>query len=140
MYVASNIGFLSQSLQEKGTLYYSDLKTLRSVAWKLSGGPSRVLDFRIEFVNTALPSIRPTSWRVILLDGKPRLASVMNRVLTYSGDWEPGLGGAPREVQVVVTGCSRGLVTEIAKRHAPVHGDMLSAEGTIMKWVSGLKL
>ena len=61
MSLASNIAFLSQSLQEKGTLYYSDLKTLRLAAWKLSGRHSRLLDFWTEVFDTALPSTRPTS-------------------------------------------------------------------------------
>ena len=94
----------------------------------------------MEAVGTALLSTRPTSRRVILFDDKPSLASVMNRVSTHSGDWEPSLGGALREIQVGVTKCSRGLVTAIAKSHALVQGIMLSAEGTIRKWVSSLKL
>ena len=62
MSLANNIAFLSQSLQEKGTLYSEDLKTLRLAAWKLSGGPSsRVLDFQMEVFGTALPFTRPTS-------------------------------------------------------------------------------
>ena len=42
----------------------------------------------------------------MLFDDKPSLAGVMNRVSTHSVDWEPGLGGDPREVQVGVTECS----------------------------------
>ena len=82
MSLASYIAFLSQSLQEKGMLYYSDLKTLRLVAWKLSGRPSRVLYFQMEVFSRALPSTRPTLRRVMLLDGKPRLTGVMNWVST----------------------------------------------------------
>jgi len=37
---------LSQRLAQKGTLYHSDLKTLKLAAWKLSGTPSRVLAFQ----------------------------------------------------------------------------------------------
>ena len=99
MSLANNIAFLSQSLQEKGTLYYSHLKTLRLTAWKLSGGPSRVLDFWTEVFSTALPSTRRTSRRVMLLEGKPRLTGF---------DPIQGLGGAPREVQIVATEYSRG--------------------------------
>ena len=131
MSLASNIAFLSQSLQEKGALYYSDLKALRWAAWKLIEGPSRVLDFPMEVVGTALPSTRPTSRRVMLFDDKLTLAGVMNRVSTHSGDWEPGLGGAPREIQVVVTECSWGLVMAIAKRHALVQCVMLVRKGLL---------
>ena len=34
-----NMDLLSGSLQEKGMLFHSDLKTLRLAAWKLSGIP-----------------------------------------------------------------------------------------------------
>ena len=36
-----NMDLLSQSLQEKGMLFHSNLNTLRLAAWKLSGRPAR---------------------------------------------------------------------------------------------------
>ena len=64
-----NVDLLSRSLQAKGMLYHSDLKTLRLAAWKLSSRPSRVLAFQ-EVIGTALACTRPTSRQVY--DGRWR--------------------------------------------------------------------
>ena len=81
MSLASNITFLSVASGERHAVL------LRPGDPQVGGleaerRPSRVLDFQTEVFGTALPSTRPTSRRVMLLDGKPRLAGVMNRVST----------------------------------------------------------
>ena len=52
----------------------------RWAAWKRSERPSRVLDFPLEVVGTALLSTRPTLRRLMLFEDKPSIAGVRNRV------------------------------------------------------------
>ena len=76
-----NMDLLSQSLQEKGTLFHSDLKTFRLAAWKLSDRPSRVLDFQPKLLaqHSHPPGLHQGEF--MMLGGDPMLAGVMNGVL-----------------------------------------------------------
>ena len=94
-----SMDLLSQSLQAKGTLYHSDLKTLRLAAWKLSGRPSRVLAF-----HSPVPDQRHGG--SMMADGKPLLAGVMNRV---SIPFIQLYARFPREVQITSAEYSVGL-------------------------------
>ena len=70
----------SQSLQAKGTLYHSDLKTFRLVAWKLSGRCSRVLAFQKRLLAQPLHVPGLHHGGSMMANGKPLLAGVLNRV------------------------------------------------------------
>ena len=73
-----NMDLLSQSLQEKGMLFHSDLKTLRLAAWKLSSRPSRLLDFQQKLLTQHLHPPDLHQGEFMMLGGKPMLAGVMN--------------------------------------------------------------
>ena len=131
---------LSQKLLAKGTLYHSYLKTLRLAAWNLSGRPSRVLAFQRMLL--AQHSCAPDQHRIV-----------------YDGRWcafvgwcdEQGFNPIHATVgqdfdflqeysKLVQLNTVLGYVTAISNRHALVDGQALSADKTVRKCVSSLKL
>ena len=76
---------LSQHLSQKGTLYHSDLKSLKLAAWKLSGVSSKVQAFQKQ--------LSPQPWQppgdhpeqCTTLDGMRSVAGVVNKRLIPFG-------------------------------------------------------
>ena len=69
-----------------------------------------------------------------MLGGEPMLAGVMNATVSQVLDFLQEKSKSSQLNTVL------GYVTAISMKHAPVQGLPLSVEGTVRKWVSGLKL